>query len=94
MHTDTLPTRTADANTIWKQIGIMNLMAVGARNVVDLGDGIRFTVLRGRHVIVVKLTPMDLYAVEFATKAGRSIEFVDGLYGDQLADVIYRMTHR
>jgi len=65
IHTDGIATREADARIILRQIGNMGLMSVGARDIVNLGCGVRFTVGRGRsRKLVVKLAANDTYAVE------------------------------
>lgn len=97
LKTSDLATRPADARTICEQIGVGGLMAVGARDIVDLGDGIHFFVGRGRsRKIVVKLAANDTYAVELvrfnrADFTFTSEAFVELVYADLLQDVIVRM---
>lgn len=93
IHTDGIVTRDADARTILSQIGNMTLMSLGARDIVDLGCGIRFTVGRGKsRKVVVKLAANDTYSVEFVrikqNFTAVSEFFAEDIYCDQLAEVL------
>lgn len=96
--TNNMVTRRCDARTILRQIGPMTLMACGARNYVDLGDGVHFNVLTGRsHKIVVKLAANDTYTVERVRLRNYTVESVEhatDVYCDQLSDVVYHMVNK
>lgn len=76
-------------------------MACGARDFVNLGDGIQFVVGGGpgqpRQKIIVKLAANDTYAVEhgsFRNLEWRTLGFHEGIYCDQLSDVIYHAVNK
>ena len=93
IHTDGIATRDADARTILAQIGTLTLMSLGAREIVNLGCGIRFNVGRGKsRKMIVKLAANDTYAVE-VVRLRRDFTAVsefhtDGIYCDQLAEIL------
>jgi hypothetical protein len=94
IHTNEIATREADASTILEQIGRPALWAIGARNIVDLGDGVHFNVKPSLKV-VVKLAANDTYSVE-AVRINRrdwtftSERFEELIYADQLQDAVLR----
>jgi hypothetical protein len=93
IHTDGIVTRDADARTILRQIGTMTLLSLGARDIVDLGCGIRFTVGRGKsRKVVVKLAANDTYSVEFVrikqNFTAVSEFFAEDIYFDGLAELL------
>lgn len=93
IHTDGIATRDADPQVILSQIGRMTLMSLGAREVVNLGCGIRFNVGRGKsRKVVVKLAANDTYAVEVVRLrrdfTAVSEFFAEGVYCDQLAELL------
>ena len=92
------------ANIIRQQIGVGTLMAVGARDLIALDEnngqrgGLRFTVNRTRLTrIDVRLAWNDTYTVEFVkinarTHEARVVDSRDGVYCDNLADVVYTLS--
>lgn len=95
IQTNEIVTRPADAGEIVAQIGRGALFAVGARQIVNLGDGIHFNVGRGKsRKVVVKLAANDTYAVE-AVRMTRDYRFISEhfeelIYADQLQDAVLR----
>ena len=94
LYTNEMPTREADAQTILEQIGRGALWAVGAKNVVDLGDGVHFNISPSRK-IVVKLHVRDTYVVETVKINRRDFTFsseflAEDVYADQLQDVVLK----
>ena len=92
IHTNEIATREADAQTILEQIGRPALWAIGAKNIVNLGDGIHFNISPSRK-IVVKLAANDTYAVETVRMNRRDYSltseyFAEMVYADQLQDVV------
>lgn len=61
--TNEISTRPADAREIMRAIAPMTLMACGARSIIDLGDGVQFTVGHG-HQLIIKLSANDTFVVE------------------------------
>lgn len=97
MTTATTPgTRPADARTILAQIGGMTLAELGARDVVNLGDGVHFTVKRTSRYITkarVRLLANDTYLVEIIRCDRKTFDHdvtysADGVYADSLSTVI------
>jgi len=93
IHTDGIATRDADARTILRQIGNMTLLSLGAREIMDLGCGVRFNVGRGKsRKVIVKLAVNDTYSVEFVRIkrdfTAVSEFFAENIYCDQLAEVL------
>ncbi len=89
------------AATIRKQIGMRTLMACGAREwqFPTNAKGIIFKVGNGRlrlHIKVI-LTSMDDYSVSLI-KLGRVdtkiVEHYDGIYCDQLSEIVYKMVNK
>lgn len=89
------------SDTIWKQISTGTKMSVGARNAVGGGNKIHFNVGRGKKnkIEVVYKPGQDLYTVnlwEFSRGMmdQKIVESQDGVYGDMLDDVIYKMVNK
>jgi hypothetical protein len=93
IRTDGIATCGADPQVILNQIGVMTLLSLGAREVVNLGCGVRFTAGRGNsRKVVVKLAANDTYAVE-VVRLRRNFTavsefFAEGVHADQLAGVL------
>ena len=91
------------AKTIRQQIGMVTLMACGARNWRFLENGkrgISFQVGAGsrRHFINIGLEPDDTYTIvsyklKRITNERIQLAAHTDIYCDQLTDLIYRMTH-
>lgn len=90
---------TTTAQTILAQLGGNRFLAMtGAKQLVDLGDGLQFAIGRGAknkaNKVVVRLAG-DLYSVRFLTIRGTTItergEF-DMIYGDRLAALFTEQT--
>ena len=90
-------TRPADARTILRQIGDTTLQGLGARQMVDRGDGLHFTVGRsvGRTLrkVVILLAADDTYTVEAMKFDRRTFEStttyeIDDVYAESLALVV------
>lgn len=64
IHTDTMATRPASAKVILDQIGPRVLMSIGARDTLDLGDGVQMAVSRGRRKLIIKLAANNTYTLE------------------------------
>src|SRR5262245_14164778 len=97
IHTNEIATRPASAQELLGQIGRWTLAEIGARDIIDLGDGVHFFFGRGRsRKLVVKLAANDTYAVEIvrfnrADFTFSSERFFEGVYGDQLGELIARI---
>lgn len=100
IQTNQIATRPASAKELLDQIGGAMLFEINARDIIDLGDGIHCFVGKGRsRKLVVKLAANDTYAVELvrfhrADFTFTSERFLEGVYGDQLGEVIGRMVAR
>ncbi|MDA8332481.1 MAG: hypothetical protein M0027_15005 [Candidatus Dormibacteraeota bacterium] len=90
-------TRPADARTILRQIGDATLQNLGARQMVDRGDGLHFTVGRsaGRTLrkVVILLAADDTYTVEALKFDRRTFEStttyeIGDVYAESLALVV------
>jgi len=91
------------ANTIWHQITVATKMAVGARQAEATKNGLRFVAGGGspKKWITVRLTAADEYDVEYV-RSGTSrnayepttLAKVEGIYVDQLNDIIYDMVNK
>lgn len=98
--TNRIATRPASASELLDQIGRWTLVEINARDIIDLGDGIHCFVGKGRsRKLVVKLAANDTYAVELvrfnrADFTFTSERFLEGIYGDQLREVVERMVAR
>lgn len=71
-------------------------MRVGARNILNLGDGIQMDVSRGGRKVIVKLAADDTYTVERVriirrTLAVTSEAFVSGVYGHAVGAAVARL---
>lgn len=84
------------AKTISESLGGGTLFMLGAKNLVDHGDGLSFRVRGSKRVNYVKITldPSDTYSVEFK-KIGRAPSFkvtevsdFSMVYVDRLHDLI------
>lgn len=84
------------AATILDQIGHTALRMIGARNLVALDElgGVQFNIGRNRegvNKIVIKLTPADVYDVEFWRIRGTACKILhtsEGVYNDGLTQCI------
>lgn len=100
IQTNQIATRPASATEILDQIGRWTLAEINARDIIDLGVGIHCFVGKGRsRKLVVKLAANDTYAVELvrfnrADFTFTSERFLEGIYGDQLGEVVGRMVAR
>lgn len=99
IHTNEIATSPADAQTLLAQITKGVLMSLGARDIVDLGDGVHFVAGGGRgkprRKVVVKLQTNDLYVAE-VVKIDRDFNFVSeavetDLFADMLPEALLRM---
>lgn len=91
------------ATTILEQLGGAGRLVamMGARNFLDLGDGLQFKLGRGAankatH-LTITLTADDLYTVRFQRVAKRGLEIsekgtTEGVYADQIRGLIERET--
>jgi hypothetical protein len=88
---------------IWSQISIQTKMACGARQAVGGDDGLHFTVGRSKltKVRVTLDTAADLYDVEFLKfKRGSYmteftvVESANGIFAEDLSEVVYRMVNK
>lgn len=90
------PTRDADAQTILNQIGAGARMNLGAREYVDLGDGIRFTIGRGsRRKVEIQLASDDTYSARIVRMKNVTYQPVtewsqDNLYAEDLSEALIR----
>ena len=91
---------TTVAATILQQLGgaWRLVMMTGAKNFVDLGNGVRFRIGRNDaqiNTMAVVLTPLDTYDVEFSWTTVRGstpkASFTN-IYCDQLVDLFERTT--
>lgn len=88
------------AKTILAQLGGGRLRAMtGARDFTAVENGLRFRVpmrtKNGANVVEVKLTPADLYDVEFWSVRGTSVKLKGkdaGVYADELEDLFSERT--
>lgn len=91
------------ANTILLQLGGNKFRVMtGANNFVGTDDSLIFRLpgaggfcKNGINKVVIRLTPADLYDVEFyrlRSKAAKLIEKAEGVYCDQLRGVFERAT--
>ncbi|MFA6299178.1 MAG: hypothetical protein WC642_08430 [Nocardioides sp.] len=91
-----------NAHETIRQIGAMNLAAIGARNFVAGESTLHFNVLRGSSTkVVVTLDPTDTYTVELVDIGNRrngyamkTLETVAFVYCDQIGDVVRSMCNR
>jgi hypothetical protein len=90
------------ATTIWNQISMSTKMACGARKPIgdDKNRQLMFQV-GGRtfRKIVVTLTPADLYDVKLIKIKRNTIEAIteeshEGIFADQLSEIIYHMVNK
>lgn len=81
------------ANTIRQQLGGQRFVAMtGARDLVDIGNGLAFRLPRGLakagiNSVVVRLDPSDTYTVMFNKRRGVDLKHVAAhtfVYADQL----------
>ena len=89
------PTRKADAGTILKQIGGNALAEVGARNFLNLGDGLQMQVGHGSALrkVLVKLSADDTYIVQAVKFNRRTFKMtwtydMTDVYCEALAQVV------
>lgn len=86
------------AQTISNQIGGRAFQMMGARNLIDTGNGLTFKVGRNAKAVThvrVELTDADLYDVTFLACRGTKVKTkaeAEGIYADQLHAVIERET--
>jgi hypothetical protein len=93
-------TRPCSARTLLAQVGPMTLASVGARMIVDLGDGVMFRYGAGRTFtkLLITLAADDTYTVRNVRLAGRyrdevvELGTIAGVHADELAEVVYRST--
>ena len=93
-----IATRKCSAKEIMRQIGPMTLGSCGAREFVDLGDGLRFKVGLGqrRMQIIIKLAADDTYVVERIRLPRGKFEYVseawaEDIYAENLPGVVRRL---
>ncbi len=70
--------------------GMYAMMCWGFNSAANIGNGLAFKV-KGRHVrgtVKVELTSDDLYDITFLNVRGRELNKVEGVFFDQLADII------
>ena len=89
------------AQIIWKQIPVMTKMACGARKPTTNGDNELTFKVGGKPLrfIRVEYTPDDLYNVtHFRVKRNDYTQVVleeaNGIYADQLGEVIYNQVNK
>lgn len=88
------------AATIWNQISIATKMACGAREPSAGDNSLIFTVLKDRLTKVkVVLDPTDTYTVQFIKIHRRThdiavAEQIEGVYADQLSNVVYGVCNK
>lgn len=94
---------TIDPNAVKAQIGIGNLMAVGAREWRFEGESaLTFRVGSGRgHIkmIIVRLDPDDTYTVRYTETSARTYALVNSreisdVYAEQLGQIVYSMVNK
>jgi hypothetical protein len=88
-----------DINVLKNQIGIGNLMAVGAREFVRDENSLMFRVSRGMQKLIVTLEPDDTYSVRYVKMKARTYEVVAdetvaGVYADNIGAVVRRLGDR
>ena len=92
---DSIATRPCSAAIIKRQITVGVLMSCGARDFVDLGDGLRFTIgpTQAHRKLTIKLNAEDLYAIERIRRPRGKIEyvseaFIDDVPAENLAETV------
>jgi len=92
---DSVSSRKCSAAIIKQQIGVGVLMSCGARDFLDLGDGLRFTVgpTAAHRKLTIKLTWEDLYAIERIRRPRGQVEYIseaftDGVPAENLAETV------
>lgn len=85
--------RDADAKLILAQIGNSELNNVGARDIVDLGDGVMFRIGIGNppYKAIIKLNASDTYDIEigYTRNFDWTITYqVSDIYADQLGEIL------
>jgi len=83
---------------IWSQISLATKMACGMRQPIADGNTLITQVLRAKRKLRITLTGMDDYDIELITWDKdynvKVIESHDGIYCDQLSEVIYHMCNK
>lgn len=90
-------TDTTIGKTVWSQISISTKMACEMRDPIALNNGLVVTVLNRGKKIRVTLNSMDTYDIELlkTTIHGlRLVESKNGIYCDQLSEVIYSICNK
>lgn len=85
------------AQTILRQIGAGNLMAVGAREKVVTPGGVRFKVGRAMLYMEVVLDSSDTYTVTLTRVrkfVATVVETADNVYAEDVGQVVYRMVNK
>ena len=91
---------TTTAQTILAQLGGNRFLAMtGAKQLVDMGEGLQFAIGRGAknkaNKVVVRLSGLDLYEVTFYSIRGTSVSIKSqhsNIYGDRLAALFTEQT--
>lgn len=100
-HMTTHPTtRPCDAKVLLAQVGRFTLASIGARDLVNLGDGIMLRYGTGRRhtKLIITLAADDTYTVRNVRLAGRyktdvvELGTVTGIYADALSDFVIAAT--
>lgn len=95
IHTMSIATRDCSAQAILDQIGVMSLLRIGAKEIVNLGHGIMFRSGSKRgHKVIIVLAANDTYTVELVRVRkfdAESVEVHEGVYCDQLTTVVETM---
>ena len=96
--TNRIVTRPASARALLDQIGPRVLMSVGAHGIIDLGDGVQFSVGgRAKRKLVIKLAANDTYTLERVRILGAptygavSEATAEDIYAENLAEVVLRL---
>ncbi len=87
------------ARTIIAQLGNLTLSMLGAKNLINLGNGLRFDIKGSRKVnkIAITLSPDDTYTVTFYKFNRRTLDCptvaeYDDVYVSMLCDLIQSQT--
>lgn len=86
-----------DPQVLLQQIGIGNLMAVGARKFVRYGSRVCFFVgpTRQHRAMSITLTPADTYDVRlYVCTTGETLDTAEDIYCDNIGEVVRRLGDR
>lgn len=88
------------AMRILEQLTVATRMAVGARNFKSGKNSLTFDVGTGRKkVMIIRLNAHDTYDIELlqmphGRSEGKVLEYKEGIYFDQLNEVVYRLVNK